>query len=102
MNIINKTWKICVCADGFVSLTSNMKQRRLGAALPVHSTDDPDVAIAIINETCVLRQCIHGGKTGTTLEPSVLWWPHGADEVTLLDAMGRFALACRVAEEKMT
>lgn len=72
---IDRPVLITVCADGFVSIMRDKKDRRLRAALPCHSTNTVEEAIHLIGKVCNLRACAHGGKTGTLIEPWAPNWP---------------------------
>ena len=75
--IIKKKYQITVCADGFVSVVDDMRNRRLKAGIPVWGTDDIAFALHLISRVCTLSCCTHGGKTGTTVEPKMPVWPKG-------------------------
>lgn len=64
--------KISVCADGFVSIYVTASERRLKAALPVHSTKTVEQALMLIQKVCIFKACSHKGKIGTTVEA---WLP---------------------------
>lgn len=76
-DILEKQFKITVCADGFVSVIQHLKDRRLGSGIPVYGCNDIIRALTLIQKACFLSRCRHRGKTGTTVEPKLVGWPEG-------------------------
>lgn len=81
MNLnLKRPVKITVCGDGFVSIMTGPKDRRLKAALPCHSAWNLKEALELIAKVCILRACAHGGKLGMTVEAHAPdWWPENAE-----------------------
>lgn len=88
--ILDKKYKITVCADGFVSIMENAKDRRLGAALPAYSCSDIHTAMELIRRVCVLTRCDHGKKTGVIIEPKApnFIGREGSQDISMIQQFG--------------
>ncbi len=101
MKQLLKPIKITVCSDGFVSIMTTKSKaipRRLNAGLPVHSVDTIQEAVDLISKTCLLAPCLHGGKTGTTIEPRVPNWPRESS----IDDLNKFSKEIQKMEKEST